>query len=100
MYGQHSKLVAHPGRRKDFVDILLRAAARVGDLDGCRVYLVHEDTADPDTIWVTEVWNSREHHQNSLQDPEVRSLIEAAMPLLSGAPAATELTPVGGHGLS
>lgn len=51
-------------------------------------------------MWVTEVWDSKEAHDNSLQDEEVRSLISKAMPLLDGEPErGFELDVIGGVGL-
>jgi quinol monooxygenase YgiN len=37
---------------------LLRAAAGVEPLSGCRLYVVNASLAEPDAVWVTEVWDS------------------------------------------
>lgn len=98
MYALCGKLIAQPGKRKQFAEILLRAAARVGELPGCRLYLVHEDQIEPETIWVYELWDSKQAHDDSLQDAQVRQLIGEAHPLIGGPPSGTELHLVGGHG--
>lgn len=99
MYGMTGKLTAQTGRRKDFVAILLKAAQMVGEMPGCRMYAVTEDMADDNTIWVMEVWEDKEAHDDSLKREDVRALIAQAMPLIDGKPDGAELRIVGGHGV-
>ena len=70
------------------------------DMPGCLSYVVAHDPADADRIWITEVWESQTHHADSLKLPEVRAVIDRAMPLIAsfGDPTFTE--PVGGFGLA
>ena len=68
-------------------------------MPGCLSYIVARDTADPDGIWVTEVWDSRESHRASLGLPSVRAAIEHGKPLIAGFGERFESEPVGGHGL-
>ena len=84
-YGLHGKLQATEGKGRELADILLEASRLV--LDGsCHLYLVSLDEATPDAVWVTEVWDSKEEHDASLQDPAVRNLIGRAMPLIGEPP--------------
>lgn len=59
-------------------------------LEGCRnmpgnvEYLVAEDAENPLAIWVTEVWESEDHHQASLSLPSVREAIAIARPHITG----------------
>lgn len=48
---------------------------------------------------MTEVWTSREAHQTSLEDDEIRRIIVQAKPLIAGLGERFELSPVGGKGL-
>ena len=100
MYGMTGKLVAQPGKRAEFIEILLHAADTVGQMPGCHLYLVNEDQADDVTIWVMEVWEDQTAHDASLKDERVRSQIAAAMPLMDGAPSGSALKVIGGHGLN
>lgn len=99
MYGMQGKFTAHPGKRDDFIQILLRAADRVGQLPTCHLYTVSEDLADENGIIIVEIWDDKPAHNASLQDPNVRALIGEAMPLMAGAPSSIEFNVVGGHGL-
>ena len=100
MYGMTGKLVAKPGKRAEFIEILLRAAETVGQMPGCHLYLVNEDQADDVTIWVMEVWEDQAAHDASLKDERVKSQIAAAMPLMGAAPSGGVLKVIGGHGLN
>ncbi len=96
----HGKLTAKPGKGAALASLLLRAADLVSEAKGCRLYLISQDPEAPEDIWVTEVWDSAEDHQASLQIPAVRALIGEAMPLLEGQPQSGQrLTMLGGHGL-
>ena len=100
MYGMYGKLVAQAGKRDEFIRILIQAAQIVGQLPECRLYVVNEDIAEANTIWVYEVWDDKESHDASLKDERVRSLIAQAMPLMGGNPEGAELKVAGGHGLA
>jgi quinol monooxygenase YgiN len=76
-------LGALPGRRDDVVAILLGPMPELRDA-GCLLYEVGIDDASPDTVFVSELWESEEAHSSSLQLDSVRRSIERAMPLLTG----------------
>lgn len=100
MYGLHGSLKAHPGQRDALVGHLLEGARALQDFEGCYLYVVSEDAADPDVVWVTEVWESQEAHRASLALEAVQALIAAARSLLAALPeGGMELVPVGGKGL-
>lgn len=99
MYGRTGKLVTQAGKRPELVSHLIQAAEIVGEMPGCHLYLVTEDLADENAIWVMEAWADKEAHAASLHDERVRALIQQAMPLLNGAPEGSEMKVVGGYGL-
>jgi quinol monooxygenase YgiN len=98
MYGYLGTMRAKPSHRDEVVAILLRGPGDVGPA-GCQQYLIGVSDSDPDLIFVTEIWQSKEHHDASLQLAEVRAAIAVAMPLLTGDFTGQELTVVGGLGL-
>ncbi|ESQ88221.1 antibiotic biosynthesis monooxygenase [Asticcacaulis sp. AC460] len=96
MYGLIGSFSAHPGKRDELIGLM---TASVGDMPGCRSYVVAKDPQDPDKIWITEVWDSAEQHKASLALPEVAETIKKAMPLIASFGQHTVTEPVGGHGL-
>jgi quinol monooxygenase YgiN len=97
-YGCLASMKAKPGHRDDVVAILTGGADGLRQA-GCHLYVVGVSAADDVTIWVSEVWASKEHHAASLQLPETRAAIARAMPLLTGEFTGEELTVAGGLGV-
>lgn len=95
MYGLIGKMNAQPGKRDALLSILLDGIAA---MPGCLSYVVALDPDDPDGIWITEVWESRDSHQASLALPAVKDAIAQARPLIAGFSSHVETTPVGGIG--
>ncbi|HUF39526.1 MAG TPA: putative quinol monooxygenase [Anaerolineales bacterium] len=96
MYGLIGKMIAAAGKRDELIAILLDG---VSGMPGCLNYVVARDSADPDGIWITEVWESREAHQASLSLPSVQAAISKGRPLIAGFGERFETEPAGGQGL-
>jgi len=97
MYGLIGKLVTVDGQREALIAILLEGTAA---MPGCRSYVVARDSADPNGVWVTEVWDSKESHDASLSLPSVRSAIARGRPLIARFESSVVTEPAGGAGLS
>lgn len=97
MYGIIGKMTAYDGKRDELIDILL---AGTKDMPGCLSYVIARDSADPNALWVTEVWDTQESHQASLALESVQQAIGKGRPLIAGFDERFETTPVGGHGLT
>lgn len=72
-----------PGGRDELVALLTRRSEALSAI-GCLAYEVGVDRAEPDTVYVVELWTSADAHRASLELPEVRASIAEARPLLSG----------------
>ncbi len=96
MYGLIGKMKVAEGQREALIAILL---AGTGAMPGCLSYVVARDPADPNAIWITEVWDSQESHAASLALPDVKAAIARGRPLITGFENAVATTPVGGVGL-
>lgn len=94
-YGYLATMRTKAGHRDDVVRILLSGLDGLRQV-GCRLYVVGVSETDPELIWVNEVWESKEHHEASLQLPETRAAIDRAMPMLTGDFTGQELTIAGG----
>ena len=99
-YGLHGKLTATSENAQKLADILIIASQLISTAKGCLLYMVSLDETDPNSVWVTEAWDSKTDHQNSLQIDGVKELISEAIPLLSEKPElGQELTILGGYGI-
>ena len=97
MFGLITKIRATAGDRATLASILIGASSA---MPGCRSYVVAADATDPDTLWVTEVWDSAELHKASLQLPQVREAMTAGRPLIAGFGDRFQTTPLGGTGIA
>ncbi len=96
MFGLIGAIHAQPGTRDELAAILIEG---VGGMPGCLSYVVALDPAEPDTLWVTEVWTDADAHRASLGLPPVQAAIARGRPLIAGFGQRFETNPVGGHGL-
>jgi quinol monooxygenase YgiN len=98
-YGYWGTMRTQPGHRDEVIAILLAGSDGLRAV-GCRLYVVGVSLDDPEKIWVNEVWESKQAHDDSLQLPETRAAIGRAMPMLTGEFTSQELTVVGGLGVA
>ena len=96
MYGRIAKMMAYPGQRDALAAMLLSSNQA---MPGCLSYVIATDPADPDALWITEVWDSSASHKKSLMLPAVQVVIAKGRPLIAGFGSTVETTPLGGYGL-
>lgn len=101
MIGRLMTMTAHPGRGGELATVLLRVAERLRGFRGCEIYLISQDTADPDAVHVTEVWRDDASAQAALAAPPPADGPAPAdvLALLAAPPEGTDLTVLGGVGL-
>ena len=97
MFGLIGKLRAVPGQREALAAILIEGTS---SMPGCFSYVVSADAADPDALWVTEVWDSSASHKASLSLPAVQQAIARGRSLIAGFGERFETVPIGGFGLA
>jgi len=96
MYGRIGRITAATGKRDALAAILLESTQA---MPGCLSYVVAADAADPDALWVTEVWDNAASHKASLTLPAVQAAIEKGRPLIVTFGNMVETAPIGGVGL-
>lgn len=96
MYGLIAKLTTVAGKRDEMVAILRESAT---DMRGCLSYIVAKDAADPNVLWVTEVWDSQASHDASLSLPAVKKAIPRAQAIVANFERIAQTNPVWGAGL-
>jgi len=92
-YGLIGKITARPGQRGALAEAL---AGGTGAMPGCLAYVVAEDLADADALWVTEIWADKAAHEASLALPAVRAAIAKGRPLIAGFDTIAQTRPIGG----
>jgi quinol monooxygenase YgiN len=90
-YGLLGQMMAQPGKRAELVAILSEGT---GGMPGNIAYLIGEDSANPDAIWIVELWDSKDAHAASLQLPAVQEAIKKGRPLIAGFGTRAEFKPV------
>jgi len=85
-YGLHGKLKSINGKGEELASILSEASRLISSATGCHLYMISLDNKDENCVWVTEVWDSKEDHDNSLKVQGVRELISRAIPIIDGPP--------------
>lgn len=91
MYGLIGKFRSAPSKRDELITVMRSGSVR---MPGCLSYVIAKDPADPDALWITEVWTNKESHKASLAIPEVAETIRKAMPLIAGFDQHIETEPV------
>ncbi len=96
MYGLIGKMTAVPGQRDALATILLEGTQ---GMPGCLSYVIATEPADPDALWITEVWDTQAEHRASLDLPRVKAAIAKGRPLIAGFSNRVETVPIGGYRL-
>lgn len=99
MYGLCGKMKAHPGQGEALLKHMLSSAAHMEAVVGCHLYVIGTLPDEPDTLWITEVWETQEAHRGSLNLEWVKASITVARPLIADMSEGFEFVPVGGKGL-
>jgi quinol monooxygenase YgiN len=99
LFGLFGKLTAHDGKRAALLEKMLQASELMKQVPGCLLYVVATSEAEPNAVFVTELWKDQDSHGASLSMEGVRSLIVETLPLLASKPEGTKVTAVGGKGL-
>lgn len=101
LYGLNGSFKAKEGQGATLSNILLDAAQLMKTANGCHLYVVGLSKEHPDTVHVSEIWDSKEAHDQSLSIAGVKELIAKAMPLLDGPPQkGQEIQVLGGIGIN
>ena len=96
MFGLIGRIRAVPGKRGELAAVLVQED---GSMPGCLSYVVAEDPADADLLWVTEVWTNEAAHKASLSLPSVQAAIAKGRPLIAGFDSQVRTKVLGGIGL-
>lgn len=94
---RYGKSVARRGQGAQLAELLLAAAAELGDDPGCELYLINRQADDEDVIWVTELWRSQADLDASVERIGGSERVAAVMALVEDWQM-VELDLLGGKG--
>lgn len=98
-YGLLTAFYTHPGERDQLASILLEAAESLEEYNTCIQYIVSASETEAETIFVSEIWVDKGHHEASLDNIAVKSMIAKAKPLIKEVKRIQELDILGGKGM-
>ena len=91
MYGLIAHINIVDGKRDELVDILRKGTA---SMPGCQNYVIACDPNNPNAIWITEIWDTKESHAASLNLPQVQSAISQGQTMIPGFGGRVETSPI------
>lgn len=92
-HGFHAAMTAHPGKGDALVALLRRAPSL--NNDDCAVFLIGRSASNPDLVFVTEGWSSKEAHGRFFGSDVAKAYTAEFGPLVAGTSYADEV-PLGG----
>jgi quinol monooxygenase YgiN len=97
-HAQHAKCSTKSGKRDELIQQLIENIEPVKHASGC-IYYVIGTTEEPDVVWITELWASKEAKDAFALSPESAKVMEKLMPLVAAMTERTAMTIVGGIGI-
>ncbi|WP_099223087.1 putative quinol monooxygenase [Listeria costaricensis] len=81
-FGLVTTFHAHAGEGKALAEIILEAGPILEGIPSCLEYFVGVSEEAPDRVTVFEMWTDEGHHKASLDNKEIRAVIQRAEPLI------------------
>jgi|SRR6185312_4128164 len=97
-HAQHAKMITRPGKRDEVIQLLNSSTQLLHAMPGCVYYLI-SITEEPDVVWVSELWASKEAKEVLVARPETAKTMKQLMPLIVSVTDRTGMTVVGGFGI-
>jgi quinol monooxygenase YgiN len=96
-YAQHGKMTIKPGKRDEVIQRLNESVELLDRIPGCVYYLI-STTDEPDVVWISELWLSKEAKDGLATSPESAKAMKDLMPLIVSMTDRTVMTVVGSFG--
>jgi quinol monooxygenase YgiN len=96
-YGFHATITAQPGKGDALVEFFLGAAvgAGPGTAEDCVLFLVGRSESDPDTVFVTEGWTTKDAHERFFASDAAKAVMEGSQEMVAHTTYLDEV-PAGG----
>ena len=100
-HGLIDVLTCAPEDQDKLFDLLIHIAQHLENIDDCLYFVISKEVNNPSKIWVTELWTSKEAHDQSLADAgsHIHDVISEAMTLVTDERQRATLRPILGKGI-
>jgi len=85
-YLVHGVFKAKSGSGEELAKVMMEAGDLAKTLNGCILYAIGKKEADPDCIYVSELWEKKEDHENCILHPTMRSIVMEIQSIIDGHP--------------
>jgi len=93
------KMPAAPGKGAELAKAMEFALENVKNESGTRYYIIHQDAANADDLWMYEMYDSQADLDAHMGSAWFKELGPKVGHLFAGAPEFHTMTPLGGKGL-
>ena len=94
-----AKLTANPGQRAELAEAVQSAVAAVTEEAGTECYILHEDVADENVLWMYELYTDQAALVAHGSSDALKAMGMASRPFAAGRPEIIFLKPLAGKGL-
>lgn len=94
-----ARIPAAPGKRGELAAALQVALDNAAAESGTTYYILHEDPADADSLWMYELYADQAALDLHMASEGYKALGPTIVPFLGGRPELTFLKPLGGKGI-
>jgi len=100
-HGLIDVLTCAPEDQDKLFDLLIHIAQHLETIEDCLYFIISKEVNNPTKVWVTELWTSKDAHDQSLADAgdAILDIIHEAMSLVTDERQRATLTPVLGKGI-
>lgn len=100
-HGLIDVLTCAPEDQDKLFDLITHIAKHLESIDECLYFIVSKEVDNPTKVWVTELWTSKQAHDDSLADAgqNLLDIIHEAMSLVTDERQRATLIPILGKGI-
>ncbi|MCI2416580.1 antibiotic biosynthesis monooxygenase [Saccharopolyspora sp. K220] len=101
-YGRLMAFTAKPGKGGELAAVMLQVAKGLREVPDCELYVISQDSDDPDTVRVVEAWADEASADAALAAAAQSGgdvSIESVLGMLAKPPERVDVTTLGGVGL-
>ncbi|MFF0607775.1 putative quinol monooxygenase [Nocardia tengchongensis] len=100
MFSVYGRVSALPNQRDAVIELINEAARACGDSGGLVAYSINAPIDDPNSVWVTQLWVSKDAHDATTHSEPVRAVSLRMVSLLAAPPTSSYGHAVHAHGFN